>query len=175
MKIAVTKIIFLALMLTLFPMATAAKGPDGVTPAKEYVCDSLTGKAYGICNAYCEALDCDDSSKKASDNACDELYQKYTVLTGGSPPCYVLTVTACPCFGDLTKEGFTEKTDCKGVDTGLIKDTSNGTVLTVQAVAISGFNACIGVDEQLKTISLEEANGCVGMLQDFCDFLPPGP
>ncbi len=169
MKITVTKIIFLALTLTLFPTATAAKGPDGVTPAEEYVCDGLAGKAYGICNAYCEAKDCDNPNHKASDNACEELYQKYQVLTGGSPPCYIpVTAAACPCFGDLTEEGFTQNTDCNTVDNGLIRDTSNGTVLQVQAVTISGLNACIGVDGQLQPISLDAANGCVSMIEDFC-------
>ena len=43
-----------------------AKTPDGVTPAEETVCDGLSGAAFGLCNAYCEAMDCDSDSTKAS-------------------------------------------------------------------------------------------------------------
>ncbi|MCP4264386.1 MAG: hypothetical protein GY777_02225 [Candidatus Brocadiaceae bacterium] len=36
------------------------------------VCDDLKGKAYGLCNAYCEALDC-DWDPNASGRACEAL------------------------------------------------------------------------------------------------------
>ena len=35
-----------------------AKTPDGVPPSLETVCDAETGAAYGLCTAYCEAMDC---------------------------------------------------------------------------------------------------------------------
>ena len=40
--------------------ATQAKTPDGETPHAEHICEAarLTGQAYGLCNAYCEAQDC---------------------------------------------------------------------------------------------------------------------
>ena len=169
MKITVTKIIFLALALILFPTATAAKGPDGVTPAEEYVCDDVTGKANGLCVAYCEAMDCDSSDRKASPKACEQTLANYMKLMDVEPPCYVpVNAAACPCFGRLTDEGFTDDTDCDGANDGLLKDTSNGSFLTVQAVADS-INACMGTDGQIKMpIETDEANTCVKMIQDFC-------
>ncbi len=89
-------------------------------------------------------------------------------MGGLTPPCVYQTAAACPCFGDLTEEGFTQNTDCSSVDNGLIRDTSNGTVLTVQAVAISGFNACVGVDGPPQFINPDEANTCVSMIEGFC-------
>ncbi len=62
--------------------------PDGETPAVEDVCDGLEGASYGLCNAYCEAMDCDDPETKASDKACEKVlgnYQKQTDFPG--PPC----------------------------------------------------------------------------------------
>lgn len=60
--------------------------PDGETPADEDVCDGLTGAAWGLCNAYCEAMDC-DGVPQASDAACnrvadnfDKNHWKYAVM-----------------------------------------------------------------------------------------------
>ncbi len=132
-------------------------------------CKDVDGrKARGLCYAFCEVLKCDRPTNSER-NFCQRLYRNYERITdGGTPPCVSVTAASCPCFGDLTEAGFTENTDCSGVNDGLIKDTSSGTVLTVQAVAIVDFNACIGVDGQLQTISLDAANGCVNMIEGFC-------
>jgi hypothetical protein len=46
--------------IILFAAPTAsAKTPDGLPPSQETVCSGLTGAAFGLCNAYCEAQDCD--------------------------------------------------------------------------------------------------------------------
>ena len=42
--------------------------PDGVTPAVEDICSGLQGAAYGLCNAYCEAQDCDAHPKKSCEH-----------------------------------------------------------------------------------------------------------
>ncbi len=170
MKIIMTKVIFLALILILIPTATGAQTPDGRTPAVETYCDEYSGRKFGICNAWYEAMDCDDAAHKAP--ACDNLKAMLDDLGGDTSPSGEIT-TPCPCFGDLTEEEFTQNTDCSLVDTGLIKDTSNGRVLTVQAIASASFNACIGVDGQLQTnISLDEATTCVSLIEGFCAGLP---
>ncbi len=170
MKITMTKVIFLALILILIPTATGAQTPDGQTPAEETYCDEYSGRKFGICNAWYEAMDCDDAAHKAS--ACDNLKAMLDSLGADTSPSGEIT-TPCPCFGDLTEEEFTQNTDCSLVDTGLIKDTSNGSVLTVQAIASASFNACIGVDGQLQTnISLDEATTCVSLIEGFCAGLP---
>lgn len=65
--------------------AAFAQTADGQTPAEEKVCDDYTGKAFGICNAYCEAIDCDDDPN-ASATACAQLETKFTAATGEKFP-----------------------------------------------------------------------------------------
>ncbi|MHC4694934.1 MAG: hypothetical protein ACYS67_19550, partial [Planctomycetota bacterium] len=51
------------------------------------VCDSLKGKAYGLCNAFCEKLDC-DWDPNTSERKCDRLRYRYSSITGESEfPC----------------------------------------------------------------------------------------
>ena len=63
-----------------------AQTADGMTPAEETVCHdaNLTGAAFGLCNAYCEAMDChlyaEGGQANASQNACDKVkanFQKH--------------------------------------------------------------------------------------------------
>ena len=49
-------------------------------------CDGESGAAYGLCNAYCEAMDC-DGAPQASQNACDKVASKYTNIAGLTMPC----------------------------------------------------------------------------------------
>jgi hypothetical protein len=58
----------------------------------EYVppCDAanLTGRALGICNAYCEALDCDGTEPGDGARACEQLAQSFAAVHGDEPfPC----------------------------------------------------------------------------------------
>jgi hypothetical protein len=64
------------------------------------VCDMETGAAYGLCNAYCEAMDCELSNDsdpgtepKASATACSKVRTKFQNITGHDVPCEV----SCPC------------------------------------------------------------------------------
>lgn len=68
-----------------FPVSYSST-PDGETPAVEHVCDDFSGAAYGLCNAYCEAMDCDDDPN-ADEEACDKLEDKFTARTGKDVPC----------------------------------------------------------------------------------------
>jgi hypothetical protein len=52
--------------------------PDDKPPAEESVCDGLSGAAFGLCNAFCEAQDCDQHPKKS----CDQLRSNFQKLTG---------------------------------------------------------------------------------------------
>lgn len=85
------KLIFLVLVMGILfaSIPVMAKTPDGKIQTKGTVCDAakLTGAAWGLCNAYCEAKNCDSNSHNASDNACDKLYDKIVRLTGDAPPC----------------------------------------------------------------------------------------
>jgi hypothetical protein len=65
--------------------------PDGDTPSEETVCDKagFTGALWGLCNAYCEATDCDNQSVNAADSACSKLYDNFISKSGGKEqlPC----------------------------------------------------------------------------------------
>jgi len=74
--------------------------PDGMPPSMETVCDMEQGAAYGHCNAYCEAMDCElandndpNTNPNASANACSKVRTKYQQATGHDVPCEV----TCPC------------------------------------------------------------------------------
>lgn len=81
----------LAVLAALLP--ASASTPDGQTPSEETVCDGQTGAAYGLCNAYCEAMDCDSPAPHASPTGCSRVAANYTRITGEPLPCAV----DCPC------------------------------------------------------------------------------
>lgn len=78
---------YLVAMVPAIPGTSMAQTPDGVPPSEETVCDELEGAAFGLCNAYCEAMDCDSEEPKASERACDRLFDRYMNKTGEEPPC----------------------------------------------------------------------------------------
>jgi hypothetical protein len=91
-------LVLLGVVLSL-GVSVQAKTPDGMTPAEETVCDGEVGAAYGLCNAYCEAMDCDSDYPKASEKACNRVLANYEKKTdGGIPPCID------PCFGVICEE-----------------------------------------------------------------------
>ena len=87
---------FLALGI-LMASTVFAKTPDGQPPSEETVCDSQTGAAFGLCNAYCEAMDCDSPAPQASATACSRVQENFLRITGQPLPCDV----PCPCAGQL--------------------------------------------------------------------------
>ncbi|HSK76710.1 MAG TPA: hypothetical protein VLQ45_09650 [Thermoanaerobaculia bacterium] len=80
--------------------AAMAQTPDWMTPSQETICDNESGAAYGLCNAYCEAMDCElandndpGTAPKASDTACSKVRNKFQQTAGRDLPCEV----QCPC------------------------------------------------------------------------------
>jgi hypothetical protein len=59
-------------------LAFGARTPDGQTPAEESVCDGQSGAAFGLCNAYCEAQDCDVHERPS----CEQLRRNFEKKTG---------------------------------------------------------------------------------------------
>lgn len=87
----------LAFALLLICTGTAlASTPDGTPPSGETVCDAEVGAAYGLCTAYCEAMDCESDDPHASETACNKVGTKFLNITGRDVPCEVPAV-ACPC------------------------------------------------------------------------------
>ena len=76
-----------------------------MTPAQEHVCDGQVGRAFGLCNAYCEANDCDSDEANAAPRACDELKARWYAATDGDPiPCE--PVNGCACSAALLSCGW---------------------------------------------------------------------
>jgi len=89
--------IFVYCVLLSVAGVVSANTPDGKTPAVETVCDNEEGAAYGLCNAYCEAMDCTDPNQHASDKGCEAVKENFFKQTGRPMPCDV----QCPCAGLL--------------------------------------------------------------------------
>ena len=91
--------------------AASAKTPDGLPPSVETVCDNETGAAFGLCNAYCEAMDCDSGAPQASQKACDKVRDNFVKQTGEAPPCDCPCVTQYPGFIE-TLNSITSQDTC---------------------------------------------------------------
>ena len=61
-------------------MGAETDTPDGQTPAEETVCDGLIGAAFRLCNAYCEAQDCD--VQEPGRKSCERLRRNFERHTG---------------------------------------------------------------------------------------------
>jgi hypothetical protein len=96
LKFLMTATMFAVLAFTPMSLAQTA---DGETPAAEPVCDDLSGALYGLCVAYCEAMDCHLGDQFASDEACERVLTNYMTHSDGIMP---------PCETDETGEGGQE-------------------------------------------------------------------
>lgn len=123
---------FEALLLMLFiiiPCVAMAQGtPDGVTPHTETICDGETGSAFGLCNAYCEAMDCDSENPHASEKACSKIRSLFTKRTGRDLPCEQnYQQPGCPCLDIPQFAAFLENID----DFEYCYDTGTGRLLVI--------------------------------------------
>ena len=101
--------IFALLLICTGAGIAQAQTPDGLPPALETVCDAETGAAYGHCNAYCEAMDCElandgdpSTEPHASANACAKVRAKFQQATGRDVPCEL----TCPCADPAVSPNF---------------------------------------------------------------------
>ncbi len=105
------RVIFLAVLIGGLATLLHAQTADGETPAQETVCDDagFTAALWGLCNAYCEAMDCDHEKPQASATACDRILANFHRFSGGQdPPCVT------PDFLDLVD--FRGSNPCPGGD-----------------------------------------------------------
>ena len=80
-------LIGLVTLVFIIAMGWIIEGPSQVL-AQVSDCDGETGAAYGLCTAYCEAMDCENVGVgDPTDGACEKLFQKYFDKTGDVPPC----------------------------------------------------------------------------------------
>lgn len=141
--------------------------PDGLPPSSEDVCDG--DPAFGLCNAFCEAMDCDSANPNASQKACDRVQANYERQTGSPPPCL------CPCIGGIA--GWAEALDgdavaCQDLPTGdgafVGLFLANGLVPGSQSLFINpdiGFCGFAFGTGDFLTISFDEAENCNNLVR----------
>jgi hypothetical protein len=127
-----------------------AETRDGETPAEETVCGGLEGNMFGICNAYCEAMDCDDPNHKASDTACLKKAQQWTAIAGE---------TVLPC-NEGAGISFTKEVNADDADEIPVEDPVIYTFTILNTGNIALYNL------ELEDASLSDA------LDDCVDNLP---
>jgi hypothetical protein len=141
-----------------FASSASAKTPDGKTPATETVCDNETGSAFGLCNAYCEALDCSDPNQRASKQACITIKGNFERMTGRPLPCAV----TCPCdsllhlFADISK-GVVQVQECIAYESLLYVATTGGDY----ALVTDGPPASCSVNGEAPYVALTETERLV--------------
>ncbi len=110
-KTILTAVLTAAFFLSAGHVSIVSAGTaDGLTPSVETPCDEagLTGSAWGLCNSYCEAKDCDYEFPRASMRSCARTLRNfYRVTDGLVPPCVNTAgddIPTCPCYSasDLT-------------------------------------------------------------------------
>ena len=85
-------------LLSLFAIpAWAQRTGDHIVPSIETVCDG-DPFSFGLCNSYCEALDCDSDTPLGTPTACSNLLDNYLKKSDGIPPPCEAT---CPCAFDV--------------------------------------------------------------------------
>ena len=143
----------------------AAKTPDGKPPSQETVCDAETGAAFGLCNAYCEAMDCDSPNHHASDTACEHVKRNFERHTGRPLPCEATCpcVTRLPLFGNLVSRAATAQ-QC--IDDGQVISvvTPVGTFAVVNNAAESAF-CSVSLSPPFIALTATEALVCRATLR----------
>ncbi len=105
-----TNILLTSILLLGVTLPALGQTPDGMPPANEGMCDVLkargiTSSLYGLCVAYCEALDCDLQQPQPGDampqckTPSDKILERYSALkkaTDPQMPC--IQQQACPCW-----------------------------------------------------------------------------
>jgi len=133
--------------------AVLAQTPDGQPPSEETVCDNESGAAFGLCTAYCEAMDCDSDTPHASATACSKVRNKFMQITGRDLPCQAVI---CPCndpavnplFAD-TVAGRTVILSCTIINGVILNLSPSGSASAIQGRCDAfGFPALPTTPEQ---------------------------
>jgi len=157
--------------------AALAQTPDGETPAEETVCDNETGAAFGLCNAYCEAMDCESDDPQASEAACGKVRDKFMQITGRDLPCEAPPAT-CPCLSIPMFQRVLEQDGelmCGSFDPNVgvgLQVASSGTVFILSAgIPSDPVTQCSIYDDFFGratslTITGQEAAACEQLFRD---------
>jgi len=178
-KVLSALFVSIPLSMLLPSLASALGTPDELPPPMETICDSEQGAAYGLCNAYCEAMDCDDPAPHASLTACQKVSDKYTQLTGEQLPCDDICPlndkADYPYFfgvvnGDILLNECARDSNWMDGITGVAVWSATDTALpgsAAGAVWITPHGLHSGGDGQRSTNGLdaEQYNFCLGLLE----------
>ncbi|MCP3961581.1 MAG: hypothetical protein GY719_27380 [bacterium] len=106
------KALFILLLITCAGVVFAGGTPDGEPPSVEEDCDiyrNQPGPAFGLCNAYCEAMDCElandgdpNTNPNANERACERVLARFVDATNGDDPPCEGAGEECPCFTTWT-------------------------------------------------------------------------
>ena len=156
--------------LLLPSLASALGTPDGLPPPMEHVCDFENGAAYGLCNAYCQAMDCDSDTPSASITACQKVANKFEQVTGRPVPCS----ESCPLYQNDNFPGFNEVVSTPSSITSCAYNFNgdpesfivNGLSPALGAVWHSGPDAFGGDNGGQIPLDVDEYASCKGLLVD---------
>ena len=165
-------------LMTVFPSVSQGK--------EKGICAELKGHGYGLCLAYCVALDCDnrEDSLGAGGMACESLRENWERAQGqvknknrggDNPlfPCEEEVPDLCPCWGDLTVgqvfSDLGDKVSCKlepnFMAAGDGKDLS---INKVDGPPIT-YNCSGSSIPALDSLSEEEGIACVNDISALCN------
>lgn len=142
---------FLFLALSVFGLPALASTPDGETPAEESICSEETGALKGLCNAYCEAMDCNlNEGVHASAKACGKVLDNYRRKSGDiDPPCLrntcaqLATVEANAQYTVcLQQTANCLQNDCEGLARRVYREFEGRCTTDCAAEAIPAYEAC---------------------------------
>ena len=140
----------------------------------ESVCDGEQGAAYGLCNAFCDAMDCDGDDPQASETACDKVQSKFEQVTGHQPPC-LAPPPELPC---VCKEELTDFLAVASAPVVSCSPPTDGHVVVFTAAGSveaagpysNGAGICF-IDASFGgflSITLEQGVECVAYLRSLC-------
>lgn len=157
-------------------LPVVAQTADGATPAEEDVCADESGRAKGLCNAYCEAMDCElGELANASPKACTKVKQNYQDAKGDATANLPCEKVECPCW-DASDFSMTDR---NRVDNCGVTRPVSGNIDAGRAdyafEAIVDETGCFFVDFQtnesisVDNISYDETQACIDVIDNFCN------
>ena len=175
---------FVAVLAVLMTVPAAAQQalqfgtPDNEPPAVESVCSGQSGAAFGLCNAYCEAMDCDSADAEASEQACEKVRNSFENLTGQELPCNL----DCPCadaqpaWKELI-ENPDSITDCSEVGSGtgqffgIAVQSSEVDDIPFAGDGVPNETVCgaLGDATRIIMLTVDQARSCVDFLVDLAE------
>ena len=194
-------IIQLFVVLFAFSLFSSTVSADSPTPSQDMVCDILHGGTpglFGLCNAFCEAKNCDEEDQLNLPRSCDRLLNNYNNrMESGDPemPCLVQEPPPppefeCPCWtldnlatvGMMFEDNLVTLNNCGTPDPFLGGSTfasfSSG-AFNFSVTAVTGFAFCSAVGGTSGFTQLtdpEDIEGCIGQVVGLQEmyFIPNG-